>query len=130
MSGWNLHTGGSGSPISKAYVILLRSGEVWFQAHLWLRGGWLEFFHKDGFWRCSCNRISGTLHCLECTWISWSVVICPCTSCWNAKEEDIFKCHIVLHFCIEIITIGIYIQEVSDLGRGRIVAVLPEFLIF
>ena len=32
--------------------------------------------------------------------------------------------------CIEIITIGIYIQEVSDLGRGSINAVLPEFLIF
>ena len=31
--------------------------------------------------------------------------------------------------CIEIITIGIYIQEVSDLGRGKIVAVLPDFLI-
>ena len=31
--------------------------------------------------------------------------------------------------CIEIITIGIYIQEVSDLGRGKIVAVLPDLLI-
>ena len=90
----------------------------------------LEFFHKDGFWRCSCNKISGTLHCLEWTWISWSVVICPCSSCWNAKEEDIFKSHIVLHSCIEIIMVCNWIQEVSDLGRGRTVAVLPEILIF
>ena len=32
--------------------------------------------------------------------------------------------------CIKIYTIDIYIQEVSDLGRGKIRAVLPEFLIF
>ena len=32
--------------------------------------------------------------------------------------------------CIRIYTIDIYIQEVSDLGRGNISAVLPEFLIF
>ena len=71
------------------------------------------------------NYLDSPIALAQCVWIL--------VDSRHRERRLLKKIFLVSHrstLCIMIYTIDIYIQDVSDLGRGKICAVLPEFEIF